>query len=253
MRYIISLLGLFLISGICDAQTYNPTQITNATCHIRILPKDKDSKKQAASGVFVGLNRGRYYIATCGHGVDKAKEVYVRVFWKGRRSFLFPAKVEYSENAGDADRFKDFSILSIEAAYFAQQPPVVIPLYLEAKEFIYDTYIKGAGCPGGRDVISWQGRIIKDIGDAFFLTPGVLPGESGSPICLDINNQTYVVGIVTRRADDRQSSLGIEVQQYSTKIREIIYGSKKNNGRQRSQRRYRFKIRELPSRTLGNR
>ena len=153
------------------------------------------------SGVCIDKEGDYYIFLTNGHVVEQNKTAYIELFRNGYKSYKIPAIVLQTFWQKNTDR--DFALLAVHDKYVNKCPPRVIPLVPLGYEAVLG-YTYSAGCPEGRWLSGWEGRIEEKKPTRIIFTPPPVGGQSGSGLLVNITDkngelQTRVGGIITFR------------------------------------------------------
>jgi hypothetical protein len=151
------------------------------------------------SGTCISEDANSYYVLTNAHVVGSSRSASLEFFHSGYKTKKIQASVIWQKRVMQTDI--DFAILSVSKVNFASVPdkykPRIIPLGPKGHTISEGEYISAAGCPAGRWVQGWEGRILT-----------IVKGVDGKPY-------TRVGAVLTWRIGDRsapeRSALGAAI------------------------------------------
>jgi len=194
------IITIVLILGISlplNAKPLTLDEVLEGSCRISV-------SNGIGSGTCIAKDKEYYIFLTNGHVVENAKTAYVELFRRGYKSYKIPATVLKTFWQDGTD--KDFSLLGVDEKYVSQCPPRIIPLV----PLGYDIpvgYVCAAGCPEGKWLCGWEGRIEEKKGTRLVFAPPPVGGQSGSGLLVnwkDANGElhTRVGAVITFRIGD---------------------------------------------------
>ena len=193
---ILSTIILFVGSN-ASAEPLTINEIMEASCRVSV-------SGGIGSGTCIAKDGEHYIVLTNAHVVDRKTSANIEFFRDGYKTYKIPAKVIQSWWIEDTD--KDFALIAVHEKYVSQAPPRIVPLipvgYNPAINYVYS-----AGCPEGKWLKAWEGRIEKNEATRFIFTPPPVGGQSGSGLMVLVQDDkgelhTRVGGIVTFRVGD---------------------------------------------------
>lgn len=176
----------FFFSSLGLAKPLTLEEISEASVKVSV-------NRAAGSGVVVYKNEDHYYILTNAHVVEGANSGHVEFFNAGYKTGKIPMRVIWRRFNRNTN--VDYAFLTVKKEDIDGYTPRVIPM--SASTLQGNEYIMSAGCPGGRWLQSFEGRLTGLESDRLLFLPPPESGRSGSGIIATINDKSYVCGLVT--------------------------------------------------------
>lgn len=148
------------------------------------------------SGTFNGEKDGLAYISTNYHVVSGQKNATVD-FWTNGVKQTLAGRVVW--RAYDANMPADFAFIVVDAEELKRtvDPPYVALGGSDAKPSVNSFFLSSGG-PKGWAVKAWKGKVLDYYnGETVLFQPHPVPGQSGSGVFEEIDDELFQVGIIT--------------------------------------------------------
>lgn len=216
MKILTYLILLCVPSAAC-AETLKLEQLSNSVC--RVISKSYTDTGYG-SGTFFMEDENYYYVLTNGHVVGKANSLAIQFVKAGEYLPEVSAKLKWAHWVYNTSI--DIAILSVSKANVKDIRPRIIPLANYNTAVPKGTLVFGAGFPASRWLQSWECKIANNRGNIYDITMPPEGGQSGSGVLMNINDNTYIIGIVTWRYEEEGNNHGGAVS--ISRIREVFRG-----------------------------
>ena len=196
-KMLLSIALVFVFTTLVFAKTLSLNEIMEGVCRVN----------NGGSGTCIKETDKEYLVLTNAHVVGTRDWASVEFFSMGYKTKELLGNVIWKQRVERTD--VDFAIISVSKNYFTNTPktlmPRVIPLVPKGYVPKEGDYISAAGCPGGRWIQGWEGRILLDKKTRLIFTPPPIGGQSGSGLTIHLNGETRVGAVLTWRVGDRDA------------------------------------------------
>ena len=149
------------------------------------------------SGTFIGKDKekNRCIILTNYHVVTSNNTATLDFWTNGIRQTV-SGKV--FARFYDAKRPYDFALIEVDPYELSKINPPFVALGGQGASPDQNSYILSSGCPKGRFAQAWKGKVLGYYnGATIMFQPGPVPGQSGSGVLSEVDDQLWLTGVLT--------------------------------------------------------